>query len=292
MRIGWFIREALISLRRNWVMSLAAITTVTLSLLVVGVFVFVALTLNNLIQNVEQQVEITVFLRDEADIGAVTVLQEEIVGYSEVSSVKYVSKEEALERFKQRFADRPDLIESLPGNPLPASFEIRLKDTQLVDQVATRFEGREDVIERVQYGKEYVEKLFRVTSTLRYLGAAFIGMLIFAALALITITIRLAIIARQQEVAIMKLVGASNWFIRFPFILEGCTQGLIGAGLAVAGMYVLQATFFETIKEAVVFLPIDISQTVFWQLAGGLIAGGIFIGAAGSGIALRRFLKV
>lgn len=291
MRFSWFLREATVSIRRNWVMSVAAIVTVALSLFVVGLFFYAAMTLNDLIGRYEREVVIKVFLKDSADQTEVQNLQDEIVSWSEVEAVQYVSKEEALERFKQQFRNRPELIENLPGNPLPASFEVRLKDPKLVEEVAARFAGK-TVVDKVDYGKEIVERLFQVVRVIRYAGAFFVLVLTFVSVVLIVLTIRLAIYARRQEVAIMRLVGASNWFIRLPFVLEGCLQGVLGAAIASGGIYLLKVSFFDQVRSQIQWLPLSLDLTVFWQITGGLLLGGLAIGALGSGIALRRFLKV
>jgi cell division transport system permease protein len=291
MRFSWFLKEAVTSLRRNWVMSIAAIVTVALSLFVVGLFFYAAITLNDLIGKYEKEVVIKVFLKDSADPVDVQKLQDEIVSWTEVEAVQYISKEEALERFKQQFGNRPELIENLPGNPLPASFEVRLKDPKLVETVAARFNGKQ-VVDQVDYGKDIVEKLFTAVSIVRYVGAFFVLLLTFVSMVLIVLTIRLAIYARRQEVAIMRLVGASNWFIRLPFVIEGCLQGILGAAIASGGIYLLKVSFFDQIRTQVQWLPLSMDPVMFWQITGGLLLGGLAIGALGSGIALRRFLKV
>lgn len=291
MRVSWFFKEAIISLRRNWVMSAAAVATVALSLFVVGIFAFTAITFNNLISRFEKQVEIKVYLKDSVDPNSVQKLQDEIYSWKEVEVVRYVSKEEALERFKQQFKDQPDLIKNLPGNPLPASFEIRLKDPRQVEKVAARFNGRQEV-DTVEYGKQIVDRLFSAVRVIRYAGLTFIFLLSFVSLVLIVNTIRIAIFSRRQEVVIMRLVGASNWFIRLPFVIEGCIQGIAGAVLAATGIYLLKTTFFENVVSQIPWLPLRFENLLFWQITLGLIFGGLAIGAVGSGIALRRFLRV
>ncbi len=291
MRISWFFKEAIISLKRNWVMSMAAISTVALSLLVLGLFAFVALTLDDLITSFERQVEIEVFLKDEAPFQEVQALQEKIISWKEVKNVKYVSKEEALRKFKEKYKDNPEMIEAIPGNPLPASFQISLKNPKNVVRVAKRLEGRKE-IDEVKYGQQVVEKLFAVTKVVRMIGLLFILLLGFASLSLIVITIRLAIFARRNEVSIMRLVGASNWFIRLPFLLEGMGQGLIGAIIAIILIHFTRVTFFEKIAKSLSFLPISFGFDLFLKLSASLIVAGLCIGALGSSIALRRFLKV
>lgn len=289
MKVSWFIREALISLRRNWVMSLAAITTVALSLLIVGVFAFTALTLDQMISNLEKEVEVEAFLKDDATTQEINELQAKIFNWQEVEKVNFISKEKALEIFRK---EHPDLTKELEGvNPLPASFQIRLKNPRDVEKVAKRLE-KEEIVEEVEYGKKIVKKLFAATNAIRLIGMVFILLLSFVSLALIAITIRLAIFARRQEIAIMRLVGASNWFIRLPFLLEGMIEGFVGALLATLLVYILRVSFFARIKEAIAFLPISFSPLLFWQVSFGLMIAGISIGALGSTIALRRYLKV
>ncbi len=145
----------------------------------------------------------------------------------EVKSVTFVSKEEAMERMKEDLR-KPDLLESLSSNPLPASFEIALVDPQTVDIVAARFEG-DPIVDEVRYGKEIADKLFAFTSQARNFMLIFIVLLGIVAILLISNTIRLSIFARKREVEIMKLVGATNWFIRWPFLIEGITVGFFGA---------------------------------------------------------------
>lgn len=291
MRVSWFFVEAFKSIKRNWVMSLASILTVALSLSVVGVFMFGTITLNELIGTFEKQVEIEVFLLDSAEPKAVESLQEKIISWSEIDTVRYISKEEALERFKQRYKDQPELIENLPGNPLPASFVVRLKDPKQVEKVAKRFDGNE-IVDEVEYGKKYVDRLFEAIKVIRYAGITFITLLAFVSIVLIVLTIRLAIYARRQEIAIMRLVGASNWFIRIPFIIEGCVQGFIGALLAAGSLYLLKISVFQNIKEQLLWLPLKFEVSLLLQISEGLVIGGLAIGAIGSTIALRRFLKV
>lgn len=291
MRVSWFFTEAFKSMQRNILMNIASIVTIGLSLFVVGIFMFGTITLNNLIGSFEKQVEIEVFLKDEASPQQVQQLQDTILSWDEVETVRYISKEEALERFKQRYKDQPELIENLPGNPLPASFIIRLKDPQQVEAVASRFDGNE-IVDSVEYGKKYVERLFQAVSVIRYSGAVFIGLLSFVSVVLIYLTIRLSIYARRQEISIMRLVGASNWFIRLPFVIEGVIQGIAGAIIAAGGVYLVKVTIFESLRQQILWLPLKFEMPLFWQITYGLMLGGIALGALGSALAMRRFLKV
>jgi cell division transport system permease protein len=291
IRVGYFAKEALSSFRKNWVMSTAAVSTIMLTLLILGAFVVLVLNLNILIKGFESKVEVTVFLKETAAPGDVQNLQIEVVSWPEVSDVMYVSKEQALERLKQDLRDQPEMLEALAGNPLPASLEIKLETPRAVDSVASRLKGKEPVDE-IKYGREVVKKLFAFTAVLRWISVIVVSLLSFASLVLISNTIRLAIFARRKEITIMRLVGATNWFIRWPFLFEGILQGFIGAVLAVIALYFANALFVERVGELIRFLPFSFSRLIFIELMVGLALAGVFIGAAGSSIALRKFLRV
>ena len=223
-------------------------------------------TTDALLKEVEQKVEITVFLKTDPDptTAQVEAMQTKIVGWTEVKSSTFVSKDEALQRLKDDFKDDPSILAGLTGNPLPASFEIALRDPQTVSAVAARFDG-DPIVDQVNYGKEIADKIFSVTSQARNFLLVFIGLLGIVAILLISNTIRLSIFARKREVEIMKLVGATNWFIRWPFLIEGVFVGFVA-------------------------VPLDAVPYVVVTLI--LLAVGVVIGAVGSGIGLRRFLKV
>lgn len=291
IRLGYFAKEAVSSFRKNWVMSTAAVSTIMLTLLILGAFVVLVLNVNTWIKGFESKVEITVFLKDTAAPGDVQNLQIEIVSWPEVSDVLYVSKEQALERLKQDLKDQPEMLAAMAGNPLPASLEIKLKTPREVDKVAKRLKGKEP-IEEIKYGQEVVKKLFAFTAMVRWISVIVVSLLCFTSMVLISNTIRLAIFARRKEITIMRLVGATNWFIRWPFLFEGIFQGFIGGVLAVVALYFANAYFVTKVGEIIRFLPLSFSRFVFLELMVVLTLVGVIIGALGSSIALRRFLKV
>lgn len=286
----YFLKESLVSFKKNWVISMAAITTVALSLLVVGFFMLVAFTINNWMKMTEQKVEVVAFLADGVPAESVEALQAEIMSWPESKKVTYVSKDEALTRLRNEFKNT-NMLDMIEGNPLPASLEVSLKDPERANEIVTRLQGRSE-IEDIRHDRKTVERLFAFTRMARWIGITFASLLAFASLVLIANAIRLAIYARRKEVAIMRLVGASNWFIRWPFLLEGIIQGLIGAVIAILLLYVVQVAVIDKIKQVLVFLPIGSSQQEFYRLIFGLIFAGIAIGASGSTLALRRYLKV
>ncbi|TET55239.1 MAG: ABC transporter permease [Actinobacteria bacterium] len=214
----------------------------------------------------------------------------------EIKEVEFISKEKALEIFIKRNQNNQALIKQIPGNPLPASYRVFLKDPHDVEKVAkrvNRFPEKSASIEDIRYGKEYVNKIFTVTRWLRLIALVMIIFLIFSALALISNTIRLAIYARRIEVAIMRLVGASNWFIRWPFFIEGIVEGLIGALLAISLLASVRYILLSKLETQMQFMSALQINPIFWRnLLIMLLGSGVIIGALGSVIALRRYLKV
>ena len=292
-RISFFVREAFGSLRRNYFMTIAALVTVFLSIVVLGGVLVFVYTTDALLKEVEQKVEITVYLKTDPDPSQTQIdaLQTQILGWPEVKSSVFVSKQDALDRLKKDFADNPEILEGLTGNPLPASFEIALVDPQAVDKVAARFDGN-SIVDEVRYGKEIADKLFSFTSQFRNFLLGFIVLLGVVSVLLISNTIRLSIFARKREVEIMKLVGATNWFIRWPFIIEGVTVGLIGAVLAAVVVLVLNSFLIGRISTSLTFMTVPLDAVPYVAVTAILLAVGVVIGALGSGLGLRRFLKV
>jgi cell division transport system permease protein len=257
-----------------------------------GVLAFVYTT-SALLKEVEQKVEISVYLKTSPDPSQdqIDAMQAEILGWTEVKSSKFVSKQEALEILKEEFKDSPEIFESLTGNPLMGKFEIALVDPQTVETVAARFDGN-SIVDEVKFGKEVKDKLFRVTSIIRNFLLGFIVLLGVVAVLLISNTIRLSIFARKREVEIMKLVGATNWFIRWPFLIEGVTVGVVGAVFAAAVVLVLNSVTVSKISGNLTFMRVPLDAVPYTTVTLILLAVGVVIGAAGSGLGLRRFLKI
>jgi cell division transport system permease protein len=292
-KISFFLAEAFGSLRRNYFMTIAALVTVFLSIVVLGGVLVFVYTTDALLKEVEQKVEITVFLKTDPDpsMAEIEALQTEILSWPEVKTALFVSKEDALKRLKEDFKDSPEVIEGLTGNPLPASFEISLNDPQTVKTVAARFEGN-PIVDDVRYGREIAERLFNFTSQARNFLVIFIVLLGVVSVLLISNTIRLSIFARKREVEIMKLVGATNWFIRWPFIIEGVAVGLVGAAVAVVVVLLANSFLVGRIRDSMPFMAIPLDAVPYLFLSAVLLAVGVVIGALGSALGLRRFLKV
>jgi cell division transport system permease protein len=300
---GYFVRETLSSFRRNWVMSLVAVSIIYISLLLVGAFFLTSSVLNSMMSSVESKVSVQVFVKDGAAPNDVNSLQADILKMADVKGVTYVSKEEALKRFTARMKNTPQIIEQLRGNPLPASLEVQLTDPRKVQSVVdliVKDPNLGNVVKNparpldsdIKYGQNVVEALFKATNVVRIFAAAFLILLIIVSLVLIGNTIRLAIYSRRREIGIMRLVGASNWFIRTPFLLEGILQALIGSLMALLTLFAAQALVVPWLQSNLKFLQVTITGTTAAQLAVLLVVAGVGIGLIGSGTAVRRYLKV
>lgn len=303
INLGYFARESLVSFKRNWVMSLGAIITIYLSLLLVGLSVGSGFVLGQVVKSVEEKVSIRVFLKDGAAPEDVDALQKDLISDPLVKTVNYTSKEKALEDFKATIVqDSPEIVEQLETNPLPASIDVDLKDPRDVMTVVASIKAnptfikvcdRPDEPEKsLKYGQQIVRQLFAFTRILRTVSAVFIAMLGVISLIFINNAIRLAIYARRKEIGIMRLVGASNWFIRTPFLMEGVIQSLAGAFLALLTLATFPLWILPNVKESIPFLPLTLTSAAGAQVSAILIVAGIVIGLVGSGVALRRYLKV
>ena len=296
----YFFKQSLEGFARNLSTTLGSIITIFLSLLIIGVFLGGGAMVNNIVESVENEVSITAYLDDSATTEQVRTLQHAIQNMDGVSGVTYTSKDEALENFRN-MSSNADIVDELGGNPLPASLNIELSDPQLVTQVAHEIENNEtfrkicdeeDPADSLKYGQRTVERLFELTKYVRYVGIALIALLVFIALVFINNTIRLAIMARRKEIAIMRLVGASNGFIRGPFLMEGALHAVIGAALAIGSIELIRHFLLPQVQQSLAFLPMDVSTQTFLQIYLVLVGAGLIIGLFGSALAMRRYLKV
>ncbi len=276
------LREALLAFRRAPMLSALSITTIAFSLFAFGLFGLVALNIRNALREVEDRVEIRAFIADGTGAEATSAALGDIGAFPEAASVRLVTQAQALDRARRELGEFSDVFEE---GILPASIELRLKpgfrDPATVRAIAKRIEVY-DFVDDIRFGEEWVEKLHRLRN-IATLAAASLG-LTFAVVAIIIIgsTIRMAVLARAREIAIMRLVGATDGFIRAPFLIEGFLKGTLGGLLAlvlawvalvIINRFVVQATFFDQ-----------------WMGAAGVLAGAC-IGLAGSALSVGRHLK-
>jgi cell division transport system permease protein len=293
MRVGYFFSETATNLRRNLLMTIAAISTVTISLLLLGGVAVLHLAVRNMTLDWEAKVEISTFLRNDITQGEQDALSQEISEMPQVEEVTFVSQAEALDEFQELYKNQPEFTEFLEEDSLPASFRIKLADADDTEAVAALIRGRSGV-DDVRFGGQFVKTLLQVNGFLRTVTLVLSIILMTAAAALIANTIRLGIFARREEIGIMKLVGATKWFIRIPFMLEGVFAALAGALIAGAIVLAGDVFLFPRIGEAFPFLArvFFFTNGEMAQILIGLAAGGAIVGLVGSGMALRRFLEV
>lgn len=276
------LRETLLAFRRAPLLGLLSITTIVFSLFAFGLFGLVAVNLKAALRDVEDRVEIRVFLADGTSEEAVATLLGDASAFPEVAQAGFVSPDSGLARARQELPEFQDVLDVAV---LPSSIEVRLKpgfrDPKQVKDVAARLGSYEDVDE-VRYGEEWVEKLYKIRTIAAVTGAG-LG-LVFALVAIIIIgsTIRMAVLARAREIEIMRLVGATDWFVRSPYLIDGLAKGLLGGTIAVLLTWVASTVISRNLVATTFFEP--------WQIAAGLGAGA-FIGLCGSALSVGRHLK-
>ncbi|RPF49403.1 cell division protein FtsX [Thermodesulfitimonas autotrophica] len=294
LRILWrWWREAFVSLFRNGWLAASATGMVLVSLFLLGFVSLFALNAAHFSRLVENQVEVAVFLQDNLAPDLVRQLGRELRQIEGVAQVTFVSKEEALAKLKRDLGDKSGLLSGLEEqNPLPDSFRLRPKDAAAVPLIAKEAAALPGV-EKVRYGEGVVEKLVKITNSVRLAALALVALFGLAAVFLIVTTIRLSILSRQEEIGIMKLLGATNWFIRGPFILEGLIIGTSGALLATAILYWGYAALVGQIEQAalIFFQPVT-EKAVLLPVFGAIFGAGLILGALSSALSVHRFLTV
>ncbi|MFC8685161.1 permease-like cell division protein FtsX [Brevibacillus porteri] len=293
--LGRHVREGVKNLGRNGWMSFASISAVTITLFILGVFLVLAMNVNYFAQSVEKQVEIRVFMDLLATKENITQVENNIKTLSQVESVKFIPKDEGLKQFKESLGEKAYLFEGLEeSNPLPDAFVVKTKQPQDTATVAAQIKSFQ-YVKSLTYGEGTVDKLFSLTEAVRNVGIIFIIGLGFTAMFLIANTIKLTIVARRREIEIMKLVGATNWFIRWPFFVEGLLMGVAGALIPTimltVGYYYLLDAIHSSFEASQLFKLLPLFPLVY-QVALALLAIGAFIGIWGSLVSVRRFLRV
>ena len=282
-------REALLSFRRAPLLSVLSITTIAFSLFTLGLFGLVAINLRQALQGLEERVEIVAFVLRGTPAETITLATQDIAAFPEVQDVTFVTEEQALARARRELVEFRDAYLDLQVNPLPASIEVRLKpgnrDAATVERVAQRLRGF-GFVNDVRYGRDWVQKLDHLRNITGIVGLV-IG-LAFAAVAVVIIgvTIRLTLLQRAREISIMRLVGATNWFIRGPFLLEGALKGLLGGLLSLVLCYAGYLLFRDqsggTFAGLIFFLPYQMIAIVVF---------GVLLGLGGSLVSVGRHLR-
>ncbi|MEA2364186.1 MAG: cell division transport system permease protein [Thermoleophilaceae bacterium] len=295
MPFSFFLKEALRGLRRSSAPALAALLTVVITALVLGVFIPIVQATTGTANEVRNRVVVDVYLKDAATEADRTEVQRSLEGTPGVKSVDYISKDEALRELGHKVNDAQDKIELLGTNPLPSLFRVTPEDPDelkaIVAQIAPGGTPRLAAIDEVQNRESDTGKILSATGLVKGLGAVMAALLVLASIALVANTIRLSVFARRREVEVMKLVGATNWFIRWPFVIEGVVVGLMGGVLAVLLLMVAKTTFIDPLEAR--FALLAAPNTINFPVLAVLLLGScVGVSALGSGLTLRRFLRV
>ena len=292
-KIKMFTLDALKSLKRNKTITLASIITVSATLFIFGVFLLVAQTINMGVESVESKVEIKAYLDESITTTEQSNIESIINGVEGVKEVYYETKEEAFENFKERLGEDNSILTgfSEERNPLPNSFVISLLEPEAAMRVEDALTGVRGV-EDVGNERETVEKIIGLAKLIRSMGIVIFIILVLVSLFLISNTIKLTVYSRRREIGIMKFVGATDWFIRWPFIIEGMFMGLAGGVIAFGVVYSAYRLVYADVTQSMFYAelvtPVYVLQNFSWQFG----VTGLVIGALGSFIALKKFLDV
>lgn len=295
-RFGYFVSRAMTNVRQNVFVNVVTIGTITIALLILSLFLLVFVNLESSAQNWSERIQVTAYFDHELSADEQRSLKDKVSTLSGTSKTNYVSRDMAFNRFKSRLRGQETLLDGVRSEILPPSLEIALKsshrDTVAVDDYVTRLKKIPGITE-VQYGEEWVRRFNTFLTFMRLLGALLGGFLLIAVVFIVSNTIKLTIYARRDELEIMSLVGATRFFIKAPFLVEGIIQGLAGALIAIIFLFVLYELFlhnagsflsFNPATNVISFLPIEYLFAI--------IAVGVLLGFLGSLTSLKRFISV
>ena len=303
-RFLFFTQEAFRALRRNGAPSMAAIVTTVTTVILLGVLIPVFQTTQAKSESVRESLEIRAAIYDDATQGEIAALQMELEAIPHVESVSLITKAEALVELEEDLgkSKSEDLLAQLHDNPLPANFQIKADDAANLDGVQAAImppgpngkpEPISPIVQEIFDRQQESKQIEQVTSALKIVLTVITALLILASLMLVGNTIRLSIYTRRREVEVMRLVGATRWFIRWPFMIEGVVVGFAGGLLAILILWLGKITIVDPLSDTFSFLAAQNNSTLsFPALVAILFAAAVLVSAVGSGITLRRFLKV
>jgi cell division transport system permease protein len=293
-KIIFFTGEAVRAMRRNVAPTTAAVVTTVLTAILIGVLVPIFQTTQSKSAEVRDQLELRVFLFDDATRGEINALQSEIQAIPNVAEVDFLSKADALAEFRKDYGqENRDVLKELRGNPLPANFIVRPDDAANLDAIRAAIQPPNQsgkptyispIVQQVDNRQATANKIEEVTGALKIV-------LTVITVLLIGDTIRLSIYTRRREIEVMRLVGATRWFIRWPFMIEGVVVGILGGAIAILVLWIGKVTVVDPLSESFALMQAQDSMS-FIVLAACLFGAAIIVSALGSGLTLRRFLKV
>jgi cell division transport system permease protein len=289
-RFEYFFRETTSGLRRNGLVAFAAVSTTFIALLLFGLSLLISRQVDLMIQQTTGDIEVVVYLTDPVNPDNVQALTGKLTELPVVADVHYETKQEACARFKELFKDQPALVNTVNCDALPASLRVNLSDPERFDQINAVLQGQPG-IDRIVDQRDFLTRLFAVVRAFR-LGVLIMSVVMLVSAAfLIANTVRMGLFARRKEIGIMKLVGATNWRIRIPFLVEGIFESLIGAVIAILFLFALKVAFINPLYGTIQFIPwirnTDVIAVIPWLLLAGVVVA-LLAALAG----MRRFLDV
>jgi len=289
--IKYFFKQAFRSMSRNRLLSLATVSTVAVCVLILGIALLLFLNASNFMANLESDVQINAYLKKDLTNSQISDIRYQIEAMDGIDSVTFVSQDQALQELQKSFGgEKYNLGTTMGRNPLPHSYEIKAKDPHNVPTLAVQIEQLNGV-DRVNYGQGLVERLFKITAWIRMTSIIIIALLALGAVFLIATTIRLAIYARRKEIYLMKLVGATDWFVRWPFFLEGVLLGSAGAAVSLVILIIGYSSILKNVQN-ILFLSLLSSPEVLYALYASLLLSGAVLGTLGTLISINRYLDV
>ena len=287
----FYFREALLSFRRSALMTMATILSITTILIIIGVFLLISINSSLFLKNLESQLEIVVYLEDKISEVELNNIKGNLALIDGIKDVKFVSKEEAYQRLSKDLGEQKDVLNAIEVNPLPASFEIQIKDPKMIEQIANQIVKFEKV-EEVEYGRETAERLLNFTYLFRKAGILVLALLIFASILIISNIIKITVYARRNEIEIMSLAGATSWFIKWPFIIEGFLQGFISSVLSIIILYNFYFFAINKVHQTIPFLPLVVDIIDLLPIGMAIVLLGSLVGILGSMFSVGKYLDV
>jgi cell division transport system permease protein len=285
-RVQFFLGEVFANFTRNAAMQFTAIGTVAVTIVMLGTFLYVRETLATFGQGILKQIEIAVYLDDNAGDAQAKTLAAKLAADDRITSARYVPRAQGLQEMRTRLGRDFD-TSLLTANPLPNAFRVAVSNVDTVPAVAASI-AKLPGVAKVDYAADTVTKLLRAADVIARIGMAMIGLLVLTAAIIIANTIRLTVFARRREIAIMQLVGATNMYIRMPFIAEGIVAGVVGAAVAIGVLAVAQTQVVPKIASTLQFVPFHVNEL---QLAGELLLVGAAVGLVASWLSVGRYLR-
>lgn len=291
--VKYFIVDALKSLKRNKTVSIASVATVAATLFILGVFLLIVFNVNAGVQELGSKLEVKIYLKDNVTISDKAAIERKLNGVAGVTNISFEDKGDALQKVKKQFGpDSKSLVQGFEKeNPFPNAYVVKVEKPEIISSVVKSATGLKG-IDKIKDVRDVVTKIIKITDTLKIIGSVLFVILISVSLFLIGNTIKLTVYSRKKEIGIMKFVGATDWFIRWPFIIEGMVLGISGAIISTGVLYYAYRLVFLKYTSAVLGItlmnPQFILSTTLWQF----MLGGLIIGAIGSSISIRKFLIV